>query len=218
MATKEKERIRFRYGICLNDQCPKCKSKDVQEIPARKELICTECQKPLRECPPPPPPTKWWKKIGIPAAVVLLGGGIAYYCTTLSGEEKKSEPVVTEEPAKIVEDADTVKPLVEESQVEEKKVEETENKGEKDKEKEGKSNPGPVEKNPSWGKYDGARNASGLPHGNGVLRITRTTTINGETAHPGERIEGVFRNGYVNMGTWYKSDGNAVVVKDFKVI
>ena len=72
------------------------------------------------------------------------------------------------------------------------------------------------EKNPSWGKYTGQRNAQGLPHGNGVLRITRSTTINGETAQPGERIEGVFRNGYVNMGSWYKNDGNVVVVKDLK--
>lgn len=75
---------------------------------------------------------------------------------------------------------------------------------------------GTTGKNPNWGKYDGPRNAQGLPHGNGVLRITRSTTINGETAQPGERIEGVFRNGYVNMGSWYKNDGNVVVVKDLK--
>lgn len=86
------------------------------------------------------------------------------------------------------------------------------------KEKEPKEKPGPQPKNPSWGKYDGPRDAQGLPHGNGVLRITRSTTINGETAQPGERIEGVFRNGYVNMGTWYKNDGNAVVVKGIKVV
>ncbi len=71
-------------------------------------------------------------------------------------------------------------------------------------------------KNPSWGRYEGPRDANGLPHGSGVLRITRTTTINGQTAQPGERIEGVFRNGYVNMGTWYQNGGNAVVVKDLK--
>lgn len=212
-------------GICKNfGECDHADNKEVQEA-EKTNFVCEECGKPLYPVEKVTPgggggdPGINKKLIAIIIiVVVLLGGGIAYYCTTLSGEEKKSEPVVTEEPAKIVEDADTVKPLVEEPQVEEKKVEETENKGEKDKEKEGKSNPGPVEKNPSWGKYDGARNASGLPHGNGVLRITRTTTINGETAHPGERIEGVFRNGYVNMGTWYKSDGNAVVVKDFKVI
>ena len=71
--------------------------------------------------------------------------------------------------------------------------------------------------NPSWGRYQGTRK-NGKPDGTGVLYITRSTTINGETASPGERIEGVFRDGYVNMGTWYKNDGNTVVVKDFKVI
>lgn len=75
---------------------------------------------------------------------------------------------------------------------------------------------GPIGKNPSWGRYEGARNAQGLPHGNGVLYITSSTTINGESAQRGERIEGVFRNGYVNMGSWYKKDGNVVVVKDLK--
>ena len=71
--------------------------------------------------------------------------------------------------------------------------------------------------NPSWGRYQGARK-NGKPDGSGVLYIIRSTTISGQTAQPGERIEGVFRDGYVNMGTWYKNDGNTVVVKDFKVI
>lgn len=77
--------------------------------------------------------------------------------------------------------------------------------------------PKPKPMNPSWGRYEGARQG-GKPHGNGVLYITRQHTINGETAQPGERIQGVFRNGYVNMGTWFKKDGNAVVVKDVKVL
>lgn len=72
-------------------------------------------------------------------------------------------------------------------------------------------------RNPSWGRYEGPRQ-NGLPNGSGILYINRTTTINGQTARPGERIEGVFRNGYVNMGTWFKNDGNTVVVKDFKVL
>ena len=54
MATSNRgERLRYRYGICLNDNCSKCKSKEVQQIAARKELVCEECGKPLRECPPP---------------------------------------------------------------------------------------------------------------------------------------------------------------------
>ena len=35
----------FRYGQCLNDGCSKCKSKEIQEIPARKDFVCQECGK-----------------------------------------------------------------------------------------------------------------------------------------------------------------------------
>ena len=82
MAERNKDRIRYRYGICLNDNCEKCKSKEVQEIPARKDFVCQnpECGKPLRECPPPKKGGNM-KLIGIIAgAVALLAiiGGIIY--------------------------------------------------------------------------------------------------------------------------------------------
>ena len=82
MATRNNDRIRYRYGICLNDNCEKCKSKEVQEIPARKDFVCQnpECGKPLRECPPPKKGGNM-KLIGIIAGVVALlaivGGIIA---------------------------------------------------------------------------------------------------------------------------------------------
>lgn len=82
MATSGNERIRFRYGICLNDECPKCKSKEVQEIPARKELVCAECGKPLRECPPPKKSNNI-KQIGIIAAIICLLGGVGIGSYTL---------------------------------------------------------------------------------------------------------------------------------------
>ena len=79
MAERNTDRIRYRYGICLNDNCEKCKSKEVQEIPARKEFVCPECGKPLRECPPPKKGGNT-KLIGIIAGVVVLlaiiGGGV----------------------------------------------------------------------------------------------------------------------------------------------
>lgn len=54
MATnRNSEHLRYRYGICLNDNCQKCKNKEVQQIAARKDFVCEECGKPLRECPPP---------------------------------------------------------------------------------------------------------------------------------------------------------------------
>ena len=96
MATRNNDRVRYRYGICLNDNCEKCKSKEIQEIPARKDFVCQnpECGKPLRECPPPKAGGNK-KLIGIIAGVVVLlaivGGIIAFGG---SGEEApKQEPV-----------------------------------------------------------------------------------------------------------------------------
>ena len=92
--TRNNDRIRFRYGICLNDNCEKCKSKEVQEIHARKDFVCAECGKPLRECPPPKKGGNG-KLIGIIAGVVVLlaviGGIIAM--SGSGGETPKQEPV-----------------------------------------------------------------------------------------------------------------------------
>lgn len=75
MPTNRKEHLRYRYGICLNDSCSKCKSKEVQQIATRKDLVCEECGKPLRECPPP---KSFWNKNGkkiiiVACAVIALG-------------------------------------------------------------------------------------------------------------------------------------------------
>jgi hypothetical protein len=94
-SSRNNDRVRYRYGICLNDNCEKCRSKEVQEIPARKDFVCQnpECGKPLRECPPPKKGGNK-KLIGIIAGVVVLlaiiGGIIA-----MSGGESKPEPVET---------------------------------------------------------------------------------------------------------------------------
>ena len=70
MATnRNNDRVRYRSGICLNDNCEKCKSKEVQDIPARKDFVCQnpECGKPLRECPPP-------KKGGNMKLIAIIAG------------------------------------------------------------------------------------------------------------------------------------------------
>lgn len=78
MATNRKEHLRFRYGMCLNDGCSKCKSKEVQQISARKDFVCEECQKPLRECPPP---KTFWQKYG----KAVIGGGVAVLAAGIIG-------------------------------------------------------------------------------------------------------------------------------------
>lgn len=91
MPANRKEHLRFRYGICLNDGCQKCKSKEVQQIPSRKDFICEECQKPLRECPPP---KTFWDKYG----KLIIGGGVAVAALAALGlafgnrSEKSEEP------------------------------------------------------------------------------------------------------------------------------
>ena len=207
MATRNNDRIRFRYGICLNDSCSKCKSKEVQQIPARKELVCEECGKPLRECPPPKQSSNMKLYAGIAAAVVVLGGGAAALFSG-GGDEAEKPAVETVDSAKV----DSAKVEAPAPAPETKVAAQPEAKPAAEPKKPAAS------KNPSWGRYEGKRNASGLADGVGVLYITRSTTINGEEAQPGERIDGVFRNGYVNMGSWHKKDGNVVVVKDLKVM
>ena len=93
--TRNNERIRYRYGICLNDNCEKCKSKEVQEIPARKDFVCQnpECGKPLRECPPPKKGNNT-KLIAIIAGVVLVLG-IIVGIIAMSGGDSKTQPVET---------------------------------------------------------------------------------------------------------------------------
>lgn len=94
MATSSRSAERFKYGICLNDECPLCKEKKIQQIPMRKELVCTnpECGKPLRECPPPKTGPNWKKIaaiVGAVAGIAAIVGGIY----ALTGTSKPKEPL-----------------------------------------------------------------------------------------------------------------------------
>ena len=122
MATSNRnERVRFRYGICLNDKdCSKCKAKEVQQITARKEFVCEECGKPLRECPPP---RSFWDKYGklIIAAAIVVIAAIVVLCVTLipGGKTESQEGIDTTEVDTVKVDTakvDTVKvePVVQE--------------------------------------------------------------------------------------------------------
>lgn len=103
--TRNNDRIRFRYGICLNDNCEKCKSKEVQEIPARKDFVCAECGKPLRECPPP-------KKGGNTKLIGIIAGAVALLaiigCIIAFSGGKDSKPVEKPEVVAPV-DSDSIK-------------------------------------------------------------------------------------------------------------
>ena len=57
---------------------------------------------------------------------------------------------------------------------------------------------------------------NGQPHGNGIMRFKERHVIPGTQdcmAEPGEWVNGVWRDGKINAGTWYRNDGNQVIVK-----
>lgn len=57
---------------------------------------------------------------------------------------------------------------------------------------------------------------NGKPHGNGTMEYKKSSQIVSSKdymASPGEKVIGSFRDGKLEMGTWYQSNGNQVVVK-----
>lgn len=97
MATERRsEHLRYRYGICLNENCPMCKEKTVQQIAARKDFVCTnpDCGKALRECPPP----KKGMSKGLLAAIIAAVIAIIVACIfifAVGEEEPKVQPDTT---------------------------------------------------------------------------------------------------------------------------
>lgn len=100
MPANRKEHLRYRYGICLNDSCSKCKSKEVQQIASRKDFVCEECQKPLRECPPPRSFRDKYGKmiIGATAAVIAAAAATAYLAFP---SNEKAEPLNLTPPVEV---------------------------------------------------------------------------------------------------------------------
>lgn len=221
MATSNRnERVRFRYGICLNDKdCSKCKAKEVQQIAARKEFVCEECGKPLRECPPP---RSFWDKNGklIIAAAVVVIAAIAVVCFMFI-PGGKAEPQAETDTTKVdsvkvdTTKADTVKtePVVEKPATEPDPVKEPEPVKEPKKAPVALNGRGTV--NLGYGTYTGDLK-NGKPHGYGTITYTKTTKIVSSkdfVASPGDTFEGDFRDGRISGQGYWTHDGNQTVVK-----
>lgn len=234
--TNNHNRTRSRWGMCLNDTCEKSKNHERIEIVGRKDFVCPECGKPLKECPPPTS-TPWGKYVAIAAAVLVLGGGGAYFA--FSGNEKSAKslatdqtPETTEKPAvdsaAVAQAEEDTMPAATPATTDNAPTEQTE----PAKPEEKVNTPKTVEKTkgngttkktqPSqpvnrpygtvrvaYGSYTGdLRN--GKPHGHGTVKFSTTYTINSSiVAHAGDSYEGEFRDGRISGGPGYWShDGD----------
>lgn len=207
MPANRKEHLRFRYGICLNDSCSKCKSKEVQQIAARKDFVCEECQKTLRECPPPKSSWDKYGKMIIGGSVAVIVGAAIWYFGLKSNDSEPqiNNPIVEsviESPQAITEDVDTTTEandtIVNTASVD-LSVNQTD------------GNPKTQALTPSiqvpFGTYSGP--ANGL---NGEIKVTRSYTLDlRNVAHdsiellPGDLITHTkFKNGELVSGYWHR--------------
>ena len=198
---------RLKYGICLNDECSMCKSKEIQSVPMRKELVCSECGKGLRECPPPKKKSKL--PLVVIAAVVVIGAVVGCIFAFSSGSTEKIEQQKTEN-ISIVETPQVEEaPAQDEAPVEKPKVQP----------KAATSDNGTLRL--SYGTYTGATK-DGYPHGQGRLTYSTTRQIHrndmkGRKANAGDYVIGEFFNGFVVYGKHYDSAGNLLQSLNFGV-
>lgn len=239
--TKHSERERYRYGLCLNDECERCKAKEIQKIPMRKDFICQNpnCGKELRECPPP----KKSSKLYVYIFAGILGVGVAccviFLLPNSSVETKKvaAEKAVTSLPENgevgSSVKSDTV--VVHDTVVKNNSITTSENVSTKTVVSTTSSTPHsssaitqPKLTNNnsstirlSYGSYSGATK-SGFPHGQGKLTYSRSRQINrndikGRIAHSGDYVIGEFFNGFVVYGKHYDASGNLLESLNFGI-
>lgn len=214
MATnRTSEHLRYRYGICLNDNCSKCKNKEVQQVSARKEFVCEECGKPLRECPPTKSGLNKMVLAAI-AAVVVIAAGIGIFWGFSGGDTPEVAPadslnIQTDSLIQPIA-ADTVAVVKTDTvAVKEQVPAQVKNTPKQSSQPAAKSS-GAFSL--SYGKYSGGTQA-GKPHGQGRMTYTTSHVIDPRdskrrVAEAGDYIIGEWNNGNLVQGRWYGSDGN----------
>ena len=225
MATnRNSEHLRYRYGICLNDNCQKCKNKEVQQISARKDFVCEECGKPLRECPPPKSgPNKM--VIAAIAAVIVIAVGVGCFLGFSGGDTPESTPVdsLNVQSDSLSQSSDTVTVVRTDTikQIDTVTIEKTVEKDETPKaikttttttktSKASGSTKGSV--NLGYAKFTGTV-SGGKPNGQGTMRFTSSHVIDsrdpkGRVADAGDYVIGEWVSGKLVQGRWYGSDNN----------
>lgn len=225
MATnRNSEHLRYRYGICLNDNCQKCKNKEVQQVSARKDFVCEECGKPLRECPPPKSgPNKM--VIAAIAAVIVIAVGVGCFLGFSGGDTPESTPVdsLNVQSDSLSQSSDTVTVVKTDTikQIDTVTIEKTVEKVETPKaikttttttktSKASGSAKGSI--NLGYAKFTGTV-SGGKPNGQGTMRFTSSHVIDsrdpkGRVADAGDYVIGEWVSGKLVQGRWYGSDNN----------
>ena len=212
MERRNKEYVRYRHGICLNETCSKANSKEVQQIAARKEFVCEECGKPLRECPPP---KKGNKTPIVVVTVVLVVALIVAFFIFSGGESKQpTEPQLATKDSDIVKvEKDTIgisevkkdEPVVEPMKEGKPKIDKTAGKQAKPATSSSNS------KNLGYATFKGNLK-NGQPNDvNGRLIFKTSHVIDsrdpkGRVAEAGDYVIGEFSEGHLVQGIWYGSD------------
>lgn len=224
--------MRYRYGRCLNDNCEKGKSKELIEVPARKEFVCPECGRKLDECAPPKKKNMMPIYAGI--GVVVVGAIIAAIMIFMPKDDKEKvvETTTTEVVEQTIDTLNAQKTTETEIQsetettVEPKAVEEDKDKDkDKNKGKEGVNDrpakPANYLTNYSlpYGRYTGPA-ANGVPDGlEGEVAVTRSYSLdmhNGSSLEleSGDRITRCkFKNGKIVSGMLNRRDGTSRTFK-----
>lgn len=220
---------RLKYGICLNEECEKCRSKEILQIPMRREFVCDSCGKELRECPPPKKKNVT-RNVMIILAILLLLGLLAWIFVPSKGGEK---PVVADS-TEVAIDSNVALPVetvksdtvintskdsavhINGSKVTRTVVISRETTVTTNTERRQERSSGGTRStlNLSYGKYVG-ETKGGYPNGMGRLTYNQHRTINrydqkGRTADSGEYIIGEFVNGFFVQGKHYSADGNLI--------
>jgi hypothetical protein len=187
----------------------------------RKDLLCSECGKELRECPPP---KKKGKSPIILVASIVVVAVVAGLFFILGGNEDAVEknaivetPIVEE--IVVAEDVTNTNQdiVVDTSCVEEVSKPTTLKKPVVEPQK----TTGNGNLTLSYGRYSGAIK-NGHPHGQGKLTYTKTRVINrydmkAREAQPGNYVIGEFHNGFVVYGKLYDANGNLLSSLNFGV-
>lgn len=231
MASSNNERLRYRYGKCLNDECPKCKTKEIITLPARKDFVCPDCGKQLRECPPPKK-TSIQRFVPMIVIAVLVSGALLTWLllpssskseattqdsltATVSNQPMAMNTAVETDTVTVAESVenhveidsmpnDNSWPSAEPVQTVSTSTQTKQTSSQEEKSQSGAHALGYADWKGGW--------RNGKPHGNGTMTYTQSHLIDsrddkGRIASPGEYIIGEWDNGHLVQGRWFKKDG-----------